>query len=178
MKGKVKTKEHLENIANTKKMWSDEKRDAIFRKSVRNIKISESRKLFLEKNQEFKEKMIEKFINAPKYKKLPNKPEVNVINLGIENLKYTGDGKYFITLGNNKKKNPDFIVIQENKTRTNAVVEIMDFEYWHHKDELKSIPSLYNEKGIQCLIFDAARCYKENDLRLVKKEIENFIAGL
>jgi hypothetical protein len=177
MKSKVKTKEHLENIAKTKQNWSQEKRDAIFRDEKRNNKISASRKKFLAENEAFKEKMIERFINAPKYNKLPNKPEINVINLDVKNLEYTGDGKYFVTLSNNRKKNPDFIV-KGNNTRAKAVVELMDFEYWHHVDEITAIPSLYNEKGIECLVIDAARCYKKDDLFQVKNEIQNFIDGL
>jgi hypothetical protein len=177
MKGRVKSQEHLKNIALTKENWSAEKREAIFKNPVRNNKISVNRKKFLAENDSFKEEMLKKFINAPKYNKLPNKPEVNVIGLGINSLQYTGDGKYFVTLANNKKKNPDFIICKESK-RAKGVVEIMDFEYWHNKDEITTIPTLYNEKGIQCLVVDAARCYKEIDLLQVKREIETFIDGL
>lgn len=176
MKGKVKTKEHLEKIAEAKKEWTEEKRSKIFKNAERNRKISEGRKKFLENNETFKEKMIERFINAPKYNKLPNKPEVNVINLGVKDLKYTGNGTYFITLSTNKKKNPDFVIM--GSKRAKGVVELMDFKYWHNRNEIEDLTKLYAEKKVKCLIIDAVRCYQTQDLLQVKNEIETFVSGL
>jgi len=163
-------------IAESKSKWTKEYRDAIFKNESRSEKISIGRKKFLAANPEFKESMIRRFMNAPVHKKLPNKPETNVNNLKIESLEYTGNGKYFITLNKTWKKNPDFII--QGGKRAKAVVELMDFEYWHSKNEIETLTSLYKEQKVKCLIIDAKRCYTEEDLDLVKNEIKNFIDGL
>jgi len=123
-----------------------------------------------------KNSRIKTFINAPSYKNNPNICETNIINQKIKHLKFTGDGKYFVTL-NNKKKNPDFIAtncLSKNK-RTSKVIEIMDFEYWHTKKEASYIKKQYKNNGIDCLIIDAKRCYKTQDIMEVRGEIESFI---
>lgn len=102
---------------------------------------------------------IKTFINAPKYNHLPNKVESSIIAWNVDGLKYVGDGSLFLTLpfpdGSKKKKNPDFIYKEEGKVK--KVIEVMDFEYWHTKEEAKSITKAYATIGYPCLVLDAAR---------------------
>jgi len=39
--------------------------------------------------------------------------------------------------------------------RTNKVIEVMDFEYWHCKDKAKLLKKMYKRVGVDCLILDA-----------------------
>jgi superfamily I DNA/RNA helicase len=158
------------------------------------------KKTFYSKSVEEQLKIIKRFQLAPTHKKKPNNVEKSIIDMGISNLKFTGDGKYYVTLqieGKKFHKNPDFIYvpekcgvcknfdlcngIQKNNNscekweispsfRTNKVVEIMDFEYWHTKKEAEEIKKAYQEHGIKCLIIDATfPPYKK------RSEIEAFI---
>jgi len=179
MKGFAQTEEFKKRgpkISKTRLGWSAERKEEIYQNPVRNEKISVGRKKFLKENPEFAEQMIKRFMEAPIHRKLPNKPEVNVTNLAIPGLEYKGDGNYFVTLGETWKKNPDFIVM--GNKRAKAVVELMDFEYWHKRSEIAPLTALYQEHKVGCLIIDAARCYKDDDLAEVKQEIIEFIETL
>ena len=169
-------------ISETKAKWSKERRNEIFKNPIRNKKISIGRKIFLAKNIEFKNSMVEKFINAPKHtRNKPNLPEKNVLSFRLPGVCFVGNGKYFLTLtcdnGEHWHKNPDFICKEwEGQRRVRAVIEIMDFEYWHTKEEGILLKRLYENLGIMCLVVDASRCYDENDLLAVKKEIIQFLS--
>jgi len=136
----------------------------------------------LDAHPEEKQEQIKRFMNAPQYSKTkPNLPEKNVINLDT-GLLYTGNGSYFVTLhkpcGKAWQKNPDFILPKssfDTSQRASKVVEIMDFEFWHNIEEMITLPKLYAEKGISCLVLDAKRCYKASDLAEVKIQIEEFL---
>jgi len=121
-------------------------------------------------------KRVKTFINAPSYKFNPNVCEKNIIKLKINNLKFVGNGNYFVSM-EGKKKNPDFIAINNlsKNGRTNKVIEVMDFEYWHSKREAFYLKKRYKKLGINCLIIDAKKCYKKQDLIEVRAKIESFI---
>ena len=116
------------------------------------------------------------FINAPKHNKLhPNRKETAVIDLNISGLKFVGNGKIFITFtrddGSLWRKNPDFIYKENNKVK--KIIEVMDFEYWHTREEASDVIRYYKKVGYDCLIIDAARIPKK--LNEVRGEIEAFI---
>lgn len=90
----------------------------------------------------------------------PNKPEKAVIDMGVDNLEYTGDGKYWVTLnfrGTSIKKNPDFICTQSGWDRVSKVVEIIGArEYTQRNAEYDAdLIRAYALAGIECLIIDA-----------------------
>ena len=90
----------------------------------------------------------------------PNRPERQVIDLGVDNLVYTGDGDYWLTLnmdGSEVKKNPDFIFVPPNKKRATKVVEVIGAREYTNRtgDYDKRLRAAYKEKGVDCLILDA-----------------------
>ena len=157
---------------------ADKKR--IYQDPERNRKISQKRKRFLASNPEFKSAMVQRFMDAPKHRKAgPNQPERNVASLGIDKLELTSSGDYFVSFKDGRHKNPDFIVREfSRQRRTRAVVEIMDYEYWHSHAEASAIRSRYRRQGIRCKVIDAKRCYDPRSLAAVKREIEMFIDEL
>jgi hypothetical protein len=172
--------DRVEKSNYTKSTWDEQKRESVFGKSsLRSQQVSYRRKKFLSDNPDKAAEMIERFINAPKHtRNKPNKVEQNIINLQTA-LEFVGNGKYFVTFTlENKKcwhKNPDFIFRKNGEKRASKVVEVMDFEYWHTKEEADLVVTLYKNIKISCLIIDAKRCYSKNDLDKVKKEIESFL---
>lgn len=163
------------------------------------------RRFFYSMPLEDQKKQIERFQKAPLHTKSPNKVEKGVIDLQINNLKFTGDGKYYVRLkdlkGSSFTKNPDFIYTPEKcgtcisfplcsknnmnimsttdkccswtvspTFRTSKVVEIMDFVYWHSKEEAEEIIRAYDDVGIKCLVLDAILPLSEK-----RAKIESFI---
>ena len=125
-------------------------------------------------SEEKKEEQIKRFINAPKYKNLPNKPESAIISMNISNLNYVGDGTLFLTLklnGEKIKKNPDFVVSGKAGEKTKKFVEVVDLEYWHKKDWWL-ISKAYLDSGFDVLLVDAKRVI--TDFEDVRSEIEAF----
>lgn len=104
----------------------------------------------------------------------PNNIEFK-INKIFKELKYVGNGKLWIELGNNKRKNPDFIVKNQNK-----IVELFG-DYWHGEKKLGINPKLhckqvikkYKDVGYDCLIIWEKEI-KHNFNNVIKK-INNFI---
>ena len=165
-----------EKISATRLGWSDERKKEIYENPERSRKISVGRKLYLAAHPDEREAMIKRFMAASTYRYLPNNVESNVSHLGVRQLEYTGDGSYFVTLEDDWHKNPDFVVREyPEQRRVKAVVEVMDFNYWHDRSEIFALPALYAVHGIHCLVIDAARCYSKEDLLDVKAEIEGFI---
>jgi DNA polymerase III gamma/tau subunit len=125
--------------------------------------------------QDVKDEKIKKLINYPKYNNTPNKVERKVIEWNLKGLKYVGDGSLFVTLslpsGKKIRKNPDFIYKEKNKIT--KIIEIMDFEYWHSKEEASYIEAAYKKLGYKCLIIDAKRF--NNDIEALRGEIECYI---
>lgn len=114
--------------------------------------------------------------------KLPNIPETNVINLGIDNLQYTGDGDYFVSFkmdGVHRVKNPDFISLNHttSKGRTLRVVEIIGAREYTGRtgDYDKRLVKAYKKIGIECLIIDAEDCVGEKLHDEVRPKLESFI---
>lgn len=166
-------------------------------------KVGESvSKTFWEKSEKERDIIVKRFMDAPKYSKKPNNLEKSVIKEHIDNLYFTGDGSYFVTLeieGKLRRKNPDFIYVpfkcgtceyfskcsssfNVQKTyscnkwvlsrsyRSNKVVELMDFEYWHTLEEAKDIVKAYRKKNIDCLVLDAKETLIDK-----RSKIESFI---
>ncbi len=180
-----------QDSSNLKKELSDKmkRNNPMFDKTVCKKQGKSISKIFWNKPKKERDIQVNRFINAPKHNHKPNNVEKEVINENIDNLIFTGDGKYFVKLeieNRKRNKNPDFIYIpfkcgtcqrlqeckknkkmigintnacdfweKSNTYRTNKVVEIMDFEYWHNKEEAKIIKKAYKQHGIDCLILDA-----------------------
>lgn len=113
---------------------------------------------------------------------LPNKPERNVIDLGIKGLEYTGDGKYFVTLnfrGERKVKNPDFVSSNHSKNgRTRKVVEVIGCRDFTGRDAayVADLKQAYAAIGIECLVIDAKYCYEDSErFDDVKPLLESFV---
>lgn len=108
------------------------------------------KKYYLENPDKLK-KRLENFINAPmrgrgNEGRKPTKLEKFVIDINSTEIRYTGNGKFWLTFKNGKKKNPDFKV---NGKR--MVIEVGDTQYWHSMEEIKETVNFYKEIGYDCL---------------------------
>lgn len=179
-KGKELWSESGNKISSRKLNLSPAEKKRIYQDPERSRKISQKRKRFLAANPKFKSAMVQRFMDAPKHRKTgPNTPEMNVVSLGIDKLELTSSGGYFVSFKDGRHKNPDFIVREfPTQRRTRAVVEIMDYEYWHSRTEATAIRNRYLRQGIRCKVIDAKRCYDQRSLEAVKREIEKFIDEL
>lgn len=109
--------------------------------------------------------------------KSPNSVERKVIELNIENVLFTGDGKIVIQ-AEKKKKIPDFIISPFLSTR--KVIEIFG-EFYHGKQVTKEDPEihernikqLYFNIGIDCLIIWSMEL---KNLQRVTEKIQKFIS--
>lgn len=61
-------------------------------------------------------------------------------------FKYTGDGSFWLKFKNGRRKNPDFIDL-ENK----CAFEVYG-DYWHRGEDPKEMIKMYEEIGWQCII--------------------------
>ena len=149
------------NSIRAKKRWEDpEYRKYISEKSSywhRNVKTEEQ-----------KEEAKRNFINAPRHNNWQiTKLEKQIIDFGIYNLRFTGDGKIWLT-SNGVRMNPDFVVNGEKK-----VVEVGDTNYWHNDKDISERIKLYEEIGWKCLYIKDK--HLEANPNKVKKIIEQFI---
>lgn len=161
--------------------WSQKQR-GLGNTIYRHLTIAEVSRRFSEQQKRWwaslpyqeKNRRIQIFINAPKFNGFPNKKETIVSSWGISGLEYTGDGSFFMSLsladGTTIRKNPDFTYYQNGKIT--KVVEVMDFEYWHTHEEAQEVVAAYKRAGLNCLIVDASRIGKDNNVR---GEIEAFL---
>lgn len=74
-------------------------------------------------------------------------------NIGLTNIKYVGNGKFWVSIPKKFKKhgqaiNPDFILTPFSKTKT--VIETFGL-YWHTKENIKERMVIYQELGIVCI---------------------------
>ena len=113
---------------------------------------------------------------------LPNKPERNVIDLGIKGMEYTGDGKYFVTIelgGRRVVKNPDFVSLNHMKNgRTRKVIEVIGCREYTGRDAayVADLKQAYAAIGIECLVIDAKYCYEKSErFEDVKPLLESFV---
>ncbi len=90
---------------------------------------------------------IKRFKNAPIYTKgLITSLEKKIINYGFKTVYYTGDGSFWLSFKNGKRKNPDFIVKGQRK-----VIEVGDFTYWHTLEEAEEVKHQYALIDYKCL---------------------------
>jgi hypothetical protein len=65
-------------------------------------------------------------------------------------LRFVGDGSLWIRLPGGRNKNPDFVI--EPFIRTKTVLEAADIAYWHTREEMEEVQSLYEQIGWQCIL--------------------------
>lgn len=89
----------------------------------------------------------EEFVsNWAKNLKSPNKLETLFNENTPYPIKFTGDGKVWITFSDGKLKNPDFVV-----DGTTKVIEIHG-DYWHKGEDTNDLLDSYKEVGYDCLV--------------------------
>lgn len=142
------------------------------RKEVRKKKSISQKKWWNSLSVEEQNKRTEIFVNAPKYgiKKGPTNLEKRIINLNIQEVRFTGNGKFWLT-SDNKKMNPDFKIKNQRK-----VIEVGDIEYWHTLEEIEQRILDFKKINFQCLYFTNKDLEKLNDQQLIKN-IKEFIYG-
>lgn len=105
---------------------------------------------------------------------IPNNTEQKIIDLHINNLKYTGNFAFWVTFKNNRRKNPDFII--EPFKEIKKVIEIFGgLNFYHFNEEAKELIKLYNEINIQCLIIWDYEINTANKLKVIYNRIMDFI---
>jgi len=137
--------------------------------------IKTKQKQFAAKTFDEQQKQIKRFMNSPGGQcKGPTKCEKIIMDMKIDNLEYTGNGRKIYKFNNwkgdvkkRKFKVPDFKVKNEEK-----VIEVGDFEYWHNKKETNEVIKNYENIGVKCLYLDEKEIF--NDYELSKKKIEKF----
>ena len=108
-------------------------------------------KTFLAKSEKEQNKIRQRWINLPKYNANPTSFEQKIIDLGIKDIAFTGNGKFWLTLGkkdSGKKwsKNPDFKIRRQRK-----VIEVGDICYWHSEEEIQKVINAYKKINFECL---------------------------
>ncbi len=104
----------------------------------------------------------------------PNNIEYKIIN-EFKDLKYVGDGNLWIQIGKNKRRNPDFIQVNNNK-----ILEVFG-DYWHSEKKTginedihcETVINDYKKSGYDCLIIWEKEI--KNNFKLVKNKINNFL---
>jgi hypothetical protein len=110
------------------------------------------------------EKLLERktnWLNAPLRGKgfegrQPTKLEKAIIELNLNNTRFTGDGKFWLTFKNGKHKNPDFKIKGQRK-----VIEVGDTQYWHTLEEIEEVKKCYTEINYECLYLTDVDIYKK-----------------
>jgi hypothetical protein len=111
----------------------------------------------------------------------PSSLEKKVIDLGIDNLEYTGWGhqRYWTTIfmdGKPVRKNPDFISLAHTnkKGRTTKVVEVIGARTWTRRDHAydAKLVAAYAEAGIDCLIIGEEEF---GDMASIEARLESFV---
>jgi len=135
---------------------------------------AQSRKWWASLSPEDREVRIKRFMKAPIHRKSINNVEQAVVDMNITGLTFVGDGKLFMPLtmpdGTYKHKNPDFVYKEDGEVK--KIVEVMDFVYWHTRDEAEQVKQAYAQIGYDCLVVDAARI--KTNLTEVRGELEAF----
>lgn len=94
------------------------------------------------------------------------RPEKLIHSIDFKNLWYCGDGSFWVTFKDGKKKNPDFIVGKFSENR--SVIECYG-RFWHKNDDPQDLINKYQEIGISCLVI------WEDEIEDRKQEIIEFI---
>ena len=89
-----------------------------------------------------------------------------------ECIEYIGNGKFWITFSNGRKKCPDFVVKNKKGKYTKYVIEAHG-DYWHAGEDEQELINLYAEVGYKCLVLWESEV--KNDLPNVLTKIANFI---
>lgn len=122
--------------------------------------------------QDQKEAQITRFMQAPKYRKdRTTSLEQKIIDLNISDIRYTGNGTFWLTFSNGKHKNPDFKITGQRK-----VIEIGDFEHWHNHTEAFKTVLHYNEIDYKCLYLHHSDV-NEDKIEQTKQRILTFISN-
>ena len=81
-------------------------------------------------------------------KATPNKTESKLAALMPPNVRFVGDGTFYLRFKNGRFKNPDFKV-----TGKKVVIELFGGMGWFHsEEEAHELVRLYEEIGYRCLI--------------------------
>lgn len=99
----------------------------------------------------------------------PTKPESTLDALTEKDVKYVGNGAFWITLPNGKHKNPDFKITGQRK-----LIEVFG-DYWHRGESTKDLINTYKGVGYDCLVFWESEIY--NSPQYVRNKIDEFING-
>jgi Rad3-related DNA helicase len=100
------------------------------------------------------------FINASKYVKgKKTSYETKIINLQFQEIKYTGDGTFWVSFGK-KHKNPDFKIKGQRK-----VIEVGN-SYWHNDLDVNETIENYKKINFECLYL------RENELNVPEDELK------
>jgi len=92
----------------------------------------------------------------------PNNLEVFFNELTPNEIYFVGNGDIWITLKNNKIKNPDFKVKGQKK-----IIELFG-DYWHKGDNPEDLIKDYREIGFDCIIFWESDVYTNTNTVLEK----------
>ena len=87
----------------------------------------------------------------------PNKVEALLDEISPDSIKYVGNSKFWVTLADGRKKNPDFKVEGQNK-----LIEVFG-DYWHRDDNPEEIIRDYKKVGFECLVFWESEMKKSID---------------
>lgn len=134
--------------------------------NVENInKMKKSLNYFWKNNPD---KLLERkrnFINAPKYNKNKiNNYENRLINIinkyNLNDIKYTGDGRFWVSFRSGKHKNPDFKIKNQRK-----VIEVGS-KYWHNDNNIKDTINNYKNINFNCLYLTENELFNISDIKL------------
>ena len=89
-----------------------------------------------------------------------------------DNIKYTGNGEFWITFNSGRKKCPDFIAIDKKGNYTKNVIEAHG-NYWHLNEDEQELIDAYAKVGYKCLVLWESEV--KNNLPNVLTKIANFI---
>lgn len=105
------------------------------------------------------------------YRYSPNKTELLFDSLTPPELRFVGDGKFWIRLPNGKWKNPDFKVTGKNK-----VIELFGGMGWFHTEqEAVELTELYKQAGYDCLVLIAPIVTRLGKRETMLKQVLDFI---
>ena len=112
------------------------------------------------------------FQNAPEHgvRKGPTNLERRLIDLNIEDLRFTGDGKFWLT-SQKKRMNPDFKIKNQRK-----VVEVGDTVYWHTIEDTQDRIQKFKDINFECLYLTDKILNRVTDTELIKI-LKEFING-
>ncbi len=130
-------------------------------------------------NPEYSRRSVQAMLNA-QYRN-PSSLERQIIELGIDNLEYTGSShsRYWTSIiidGKRVAKNPDFISLSHmnEKGRTTRVVEVIGAREWTKRDAAydKKLIKAYKKAGIECLIIGEEEFH---DLHRIEARLQSFV---